>query len=491
VSWHVQVIANRYADSVKLMSIARGLRESDGVSGCEMGMGTAANIEVLAARGVQAQASPADLIVAVEADSDEIAVSMLAQAEQELSGGGRDRDDSEPAEREPPRSLWSARRRLADANVALISVAGEYATLEAHRALSAGMHVFLFSDHVSLDNELALKRRGAQLGLLVMGPGCGTAMLGGVGLGFANVVTAGPVGIVAAAGTGAQESACLLDAAGVGVSQIVGVGGRDLSAAIGGIMFRQAMRLLAADDATETLLLVSKPPAPEVVASLADDLPDGKRVIAAFVGWDGADAPFEIHDTLEAAARAAAGAPLEELAELEAAVDAGRERAAGRRLLGLFSGGSLAHEAVTLLERELGPVEGNVGHGPDPRDGGHAVLDLGEEEYTQGRPHPMVDLDVRLGFLREAAEDDKVGCVLLDVVLGHGGHQDPASGLADAIARAADDAVVLARVCGTSGDPQDAGRQTRILREAGAIVAPSNAAATRLALRAVANGPAA
>jgi FdrA protein len=486
VSWHVQVIANRYADSVKLMGIARALRAGDGVTGCEMGMGTAANLEALAARGVQAQAGPSDLIVAVQTDSDEVAAATLAQAQEELSSGGRDAASGATAEREQPRSLVSARRRLADPNVALVSVAGEYATLEAHRALSAGMHVFLFSDHVSLEDELALKRRGAELGLLVMGPGCGTAMLGHVGLGFANVVTAGPVGIVAAAGTGAQESACLLDAAGVGVSQIVGVGGRDLSAAIGGIMFRQAMRMLAADDATETLLLVSKPPAPEVVASLAGDLPDGKRVVAAFVGWEGGDAPFEIHDTLEAAARAAAGTPVDDLSELEAAVDAARDRAAGRRLLGLFSGGSLAHEAVTLLERDLGPLEGNVGHGPDARNGGHAVLDLGEEEYTQGRPHPMVDLDVRLGFLGEAAADETVGCVLLDVVLGHGGHSDPASGLSDAIARVAQKAVVLARVCGTAGDPQDAARQTRILRDAGAIVAPSNAAATRLALRAVA-----
>ena len=493
MSWHVKVIANRYADSVKLMGIARGLRSRDGIDGCEMGMGTAANLEALEARGVEVSgAGPSDLIVAVDAGDEEVAQETLKAAEEELSSGGANAGAAAgKADREPPRSLESARRRLSDPNVALISVAGEYATLEAHRALSAGMHVFLFSDHVSLEDELELKQRGEQLGLLVMGPGCGTAMLGNVGLGFANVVTSGPVGIVAAAGTGAQETACLLDAAGVGVSHIVGVGGRDLSADIGAIMFRQAMHMLAADDETETLLLVSKPPAPEVVASLAGDLPAGKRVVAAFVGWEGNgdEAPFEIHDTLEAAARAAAGTGPEDISELEAAVDAARERSAGRRLLGLFSGGSLAHEAVTLLEPALGPLEGNVGHGPDERNGGHAILDLGEEEYTQGRPHPMVDLDVRLGFLAEAAEDENVGCVLLDVVLGHGGHTDPAAGLSDAIAAAAKNAVVLARVCGTAGDPQDAGRQTEILREAGAIVAPSNAAATRLALRAIAASP--
>ncbi|HEV2061402.1 MAG TPA: hypothetical protein VGR12_01005, partial [Solirubrobacteraceae bacterium] len=242
----MKVIANRYADSVKLMSIARGLRARDGVSGCEMGMGTAANLEALAARGVEAQAGPSDLVVAVEADGEEVAAETIATAEEELaSGGGEAAAAGASAKREPPRSLVSALRQLSEPNVALISVAGEYATLEAHRALSAGMHVFLFSDHVSLEDELELKQRGEQLGLLVMGPGCGTAMLANVGLGFANVVTAGPVGIVAAAGTGAQESACLLDAAGVGISQIVGVGGRDLSADIGGIMFRQAMHLLA------------------------------------------------------------------------------------------------------------------------------------------------------------------------------------------------------------------------------------------------------
>lgn len=485
MSWHVKVVANRYADSVKLMGIARSLRQRDGVDGCEMGMGTPANLEVLADRGVQAQAGPSDLIIAVDAGDEATAGEAIAEAEGALSGGSEGPADA-ASRREPPRSLVSAHRRLAGANVALVSVAGEYAALEAHRALGAGMHVFLFSDHVSEGDELELKRRGAELGLLVMGPGCGTAMLGNVGLGFANVVTAGPVGIVAAAGTGAQEAACLLEAAGVGVSQIIGVGGRDLSAGVGGLMFRQGMRMLAADDATETLLLVSKPPAPEVVRSLADDLPDGKRVIASFVGWEGGEAPFEVHDTLEAGALAAAGASPEDLSALEAAVDEARGRSAGRRVLGLYSGGSLAHEAVTLLEPELGPLEGNVGHGADERDGGHAVLDLGEEEYTQGRPHPMVDLDVRLGLLEEAANDDGVGCVLLDVVLGHGAHEDPASGLADAVVAAARGAVVLSRVCGTTGDPQDAGRQAATLREAGAVVAPSNAAAVRLALRVVA-----
>jgi FdrA protein len=482
VSWHVRVIPNRYADSVRLMSIARSVRARDGVARCEVGMGTPANLELLAGLGAVVDAAPGDLVIAVNGH-DGATDAALAHAEQELSAPEREAGPASPQQRS--RSLALAARELDGANVALISVPGEYAALEAHRALSAGMHVFLFSDHVSVQDELELKRRGAELGLLVMGPECGTAMLGGVGLGFANVVAPGPVGIVAAAGTGAQESACLLDAAGVGVSQIIGVGGRDLSARIGALMFRQGMELLAADAETETLLLVCKSPTPDGVRALSGSLPADKRVVAAFVGWDGAAAAFEVHPTLEAGALAAAGLEPPDCSELAREVEASRAPGPPRRLLGLYSGGSLAHEAATLLEPELGPLAGNVGHGPSDPDGVHALFDLGEAEYTQGRPHPMVDLEVRTQMLERAAADSRVGCILLDVVLGYAGHPDPAGGLADAIARASEEALVIARVCGTPDDPQDSRRQEDTLRGAGAIVAPSNAAAARLALRAL------
>jgi FdrA protein len=461
MSWAVRVVPNRYADSVRLMAVARGVRDRPDVRGCEVVMGTAANLAALQALGVEVQAAGGDLVIAVDADD---ADGVLGEAERALSAAPSQEDGAARPSR--PRSLAAAARAEPGANIALVSVAGEYATLEAHRALSMGMHVFLFSDHVGVEDERELKRRAERLGLLVMGPGCGTAMLAGVGLGFANVVRPGRVGIVAAAGTGAQEVACLLDAAGHGVSHIVGVGGRDLSRDVGGLMFRAGMAMLAGDEETETLLLVSKPPSPDVVRALGDAVPQGRRVVAAFVGWEGGQAPFEIHPTLEAGALAAAGAsppPVDELPR----------RAPGKRIVGLYSGGSLAHEAVTVLGRELAPER-------------FEVLDLGEEEYTQGRPHPMVDLDVRLGMLADAARDEDVGCVLLDVVLGHGANADPAGGLAEAVREVASGAVVIARVCGTAADPQDAGRQTEVLRAAGAVVAPSNAAAARLAVEAVA-----
>lgn len=485
MSWHVRVIPNRYADSVRLMSVSRAMRQRDGVTRCELAIGTPANLELLAGLGAVVQAAPGDLVIAIDAE-DGVGTEVLALAERELASVHAHDADAR-AVRARPRSLPLAARELDGANVALVSVPGEYAMLEAQQALSAGMHVFLFSDHVPLDAELDLKRRGAELGLLVMGPECGTAMLGGIGLGFANVVRPGSVGIVAASGTGAQESACLLDAAGVGVSHIVGVGGRDLSQEVGGIMFREGMRLLAQDEATGTLLLVSKPPSPDVVHALGDAVPAGVRVVAAFVGWDGEDedVPFEVHPTLEAGAAAAAGVEPADVSALELVIDAGRGDAAGRSLLGLFSGGSLAHEAATILEPALGPLAGNVRHGAAEDRGGHALFDLGEAEYTQGHPHPMVDLEVRIGMLECAAADPLIGCVLLDVVLGHGGHPDPAAGLAQAVRHVSESALVIAHVCGTPDDPQDSRRQQEVLADAGALLAPSNAAAARLALRAL------
>src|SRR5919199_355394 len=255
MTWHVRTLPDRYADSVRLMGIARAVRGRDGVAACEVAMGTAANLEALARLGADADAAPDDIVIAVDA-GDGAAEEALAEVERLLGAGdgagvgdGAPRGAPAPAR---PRTLGAATTGLAGANVALVSVPGEYAALEAHRALTRGLHVFLFSDHVSVADEVALKRRGAESGRLVMGPGCGTAMLGGVGLGFCNVIPRGPVGGVAAAGTGAQEVACLLGALGSGVSQIVGVGGRDLSEDVGGLAFRQGLPPPGDDPGTQT-----------------------------------------------------------------------------------------------------------------------------------------------------------------------------------------------------------------------------------------------
>jgi len=475
VSWAVETLPDHYADSVRLMGVAAQLRRRDGVTACEIAMATPANLAALRELGVQVDAGPADVVMAVSGDE---AAAALTEGRRLLTSAPAGEGEGERAAA-PPRSQVAAARALdGRANVAVVSVPGEYAALEAHRAIGLGLHVFLFSDHVALEDEIALKRRAAQRGLLLMGPEAGTAMLGGVGLGFMNVVPRGGVGIVAAAGTGAQESACLVAAAGGGISQVIGVGGRDLSREVGGLMFRRAIELLAQDQATDTLLLVSKPADRAVVEGLAAVLPQDKRVVAAFVGLQDADLPFEAHATLDAAARAAAGsAPAPDTTALARRAEAAAPRG---RVLGLYSGGTLAHEAQTILAPALGAIA------DEPDADGHAIVDLGAERYTRGRPHPMVDLDLRRALLEQAADDGRTGVVLLDVVLGHGAHPDPAAELAGAVERLTADALVIARVCGTADDPQDEHRQSGLLRDVGALVAPSNAAAVRLAARAVA-----
>ena len=285
----------------------------------------------------------------------------------------------------------------------------------------------------------------------------------------------GPVGMVAAAGTGAQEVACLIDAAGSGVSHIIGVGGRDLSTAVGGTMVRQGLAMLARDEQTETLLLVAKEP--EALDALAGAVPDGMRAVAALVGWEGELTAGRCIRRSKPP-RSPPPAP-----RVHPTTTAARCRRARGAVLGLFSGGSLAHEACVVLD----PLLGAVATEPEAIEGdGHVVVDLGTERYTQGRPHPMVDLGIRLQLLEAAAGDGRTACVLLDLVCGHGAHADPASELAGAVARAARHAAVVVRVCGTDADPQDASRQAAALRDAGAVVAPSNAAAARLAARAIA-----
>jgi FdrA protein len=463
--------------------------QADGVDWATAVMATPANVDALRAQGIDDgwldQASANDLVLAAQGADDEAVAAGIDAGERALFDARPASASSDQAA--PARTLREAVDRLPGANVAIISVPGPFAALEAHKAIGAGLHVLLFSDNVPVEEEVELKERAVRLGRLVMGPGAGTAVLGGCGLGFANVVRPGRVGVVAAAGTGAQEVMSLLDQWGAGVSQVIGVGGRDLSEAVGGRMAAAAVQALDEDPGTDVILLVSKPPSPEVaerVVAAAKSTP----VIAALIG----------HDTLEGGATdalAALGLPVPDLvAGLPDAVERAAARLGPKRTLvhGLYSGGTLCYEALGLLGTVLGvPVHSNIPldkrHGLPAPPGAHVCLDLGEEEYTRGRPHPMIDPEARLELLEEAGRRPDVAAILLDVVLGYGAHSDPAGTLAPqcaAIIEAGGPAVV-AYVLGTEGDPQGLESQRRILREAGCVVAPTGARAA-LAAAAVA-----
>ena len=478
---HVELRGGTYSDSVTLMQVTRAVRSSPGVTAALVAMATELNLELLAGLGLPAPdgAGPNDLLVAVRAD-DEAALTAALGALDAALRASTARPTGGTSGPEPARTTASAARR-APATMALVSVPGPAAFVEAMDALSAGLSVVVFSDNVPVAQEVRLKDEAARRDLLVMGPDCGTAVVGGVGIGFANVVRPGRVGLVAASGTGAQQLLCLLDEAGVGVSACLGVGGRDLSAAVGGRSTKQALAALDADPGTDVIVIVSKPPAPEVaddVRALAESL--ATPVHLALLG-EGAD---DLTTVAEQVVRALGGA----VPDWPTWSPEQPPTPRGGALRGLFSGGTLCDEAMAIAVAALGPVASNIPLRPEwalPADltaSGHAMVDFGDDRLTAGRPHPMIDPTLRLErFAREAA-DPSVGVVLLDVVLGHGADPDPAASLAPAVRAARDDVAVVVSLCGTAGDPQDRERQARALRDAGATVLLSNAAAARLAV---------
>jgi len=494
----VRVFSGAYRDSLMLLSASRRMRDGAGVRWASALMATPGGVAELAEAGFPAadlgDAGANDLVLAARADDQAAADAALERGWSALFG---EQEPGEPAGspgQEAPRTVADAAARLPGANVAVVSVPGPFAALAAHQALSAGLDVLLFSDNVPVAEEVELKERAEGLGRLVMGPGAGTAVLGGTGLGFANAVRRGRVGVVAAAGTGAQEVMTLLDRWGVGISHVVGVGGRDLSAAVGGRMTRAALRALDADPGTDAVLLVSKPPDLSVAAEVVGAC-RSKPLIGACIGLSapgGRIAGVPMAPTLEAGAVMVArrlGHPVPDLSRgLRAAAASAAARLADRRtaVRGLFTGGTLCYEAQVILGDLVGPVHSNAPLRPGlglPAPGhAHVCLDLGEEEFTRGRPHPMIDPAARLDVLRGQAGEEDVAVVLLDVVLGYGSHPDPAGQIAGACAELADAGVaVVGYVLGTRADPQGWDAQRATLREAGVVVTDTAARAARTA----------
>lgn len=479
---HVELRRGSYRDSVRLMQISRVLTDTPGVSAGLVAMATPLNLDLAEGMGFRLppDATPNDMLVAVAAADDDAVRAALARLDAELTAAAVPAGGTADV---APRTVGSAVRRFG-ANLTLVSTPGRYAFADAMDALDAGTSVMVFSDNVSVAEEIRLKEAAARRGLLAMGPDCGTAVIGGVGLGFANVVRPGPVGLVAASGTGAQQVMSLLDAAGVGVSHALGVGGRDLSTAVAGRTTLAALDELDADDATDLIVVISKPPAPEVAARVrehAERLPT--PVVFALLGEGQPDLTAVTADALR---RVGAAVP----APWPTWLPPTERLRTGPAIRGLFSGGTLCDEAMQIASAALGPVRSNIPLRPEwalPADlaaDGHAMIDFGDDALTQGRPHPMIDGSQRLDRLVAEAADPTCGVLLLDVVLGHGAHPDPAADLAPAIA--AVDRPVVVSLIGTAGDPQGRERQVALLCAAGAAVFGSNADAARYAVRLVA-----
>jgi FdrA protein len=488
VTARVEVRRGAYFDSVSLMQVSRSVAEVAGVQAALVAMATPLNLDLLAELEFDAPAGaePNDLVIAIRAGDEDTIERAMGELERGLRGmAGRGRPGGDLGAAPAAKTIREASRRV-EANLALISVPGRYAFAEAADALEAGLNVMVFSDNVPVWQEVALKQTAAERGLLVMGPDCGTAVIGGVGLGFANALRRGRVGIVAASGTGAQQMSCLLDYAGVGVSHLIGVGGRDLSDAVGGRSTLDALAALDADPATELIVVVSKPPAAQVaqaVRQAAGQL--STPVVFALLGPGQPDLTAVAEHVITLLGGQAGGWFERLRASLPAA----------GALRGLFAGGTLCDEAMVIAADALGQVRSNIPLRPewglpdDLRGTGHIMIDFGDDRLTQGRPHPMIDPSFRLRRLAAEARDPECSVLLLDVILGYGADQDPAATLSPAIAdarqaarRAGRDLAVVISLCGTLADPQGFDRQAGLLHEAGASIHLSNAAAARRAV---------
>lgn len=489
---------NSYQDSINLMLLTNRINMLEGVVQSQIMMGTDANKDIYKEAGLltpeASEAHPSDMVIVVDAETADVLEVVMDEIETFFKDLSVKKGDS--AGVREATSWDEALDILPDANMALFSIPGEYAAPELEKALDKGLHVFSFTDNVAIEDEIRLKKKAHDKGLLFMGPDCGTGVVSGIPIAFTNVVNPGNIGIVGASGTGIQEVACCIDRLGGGSIHAIGTGGRDLNEAVGAITVKDAIVALEHHHPTDVILVVSKPPAPAVRDEVVELLQKvTKPVVAIFLG----EKP-EMHvgnvylaHTLEEAAQMAVDLaqgnmikrnycePLDFVAEEALSAD--------KTVVGLYSGGTLAAEAGMMVSEalDLGGLvkeEGYILH-----HGGYDVIDLGDDLYTQGKPHPMIDPSVRLRMIADYAAKPTTGVILLDCVLGYGCHPDMASALAPALVEAKALAAAEGRelhfvgtVVGTQHDPQDYQRSIQILEEAGMVVESSNARAVRVAL---------
>lgn len=488
----VEIRSGAYYDSVVLMQLQRSLAAQPGVIDAGVIMGTEANKEILAQSGLMTpeviSAIADDLVVVVKGENQALAKAAVSKIDELLSTRRSTGIDKEYR----PKSLETAAQMLPEAQWVLVSVPGRFAAGVARQALGLEKHVFLFSDNVALEDEIQLKQIGKNKGLLVMGPDCGTAVVNGTGLGFANRIRRGPIGIVAASGTGLQQVSSRIHQMGSGITHALGTGGRDLSAPVDAITARQGLELLNRDPATLVIVLISKPPSPEVAEKLVQTARGlSKPVVIDFIGYS---TPMHMVDNVhfaatfdETAQKAVQLVDAHSNASPKMKGDTRKFSPGQRYLRGLFSGGTLAYEALLILQDYLPVIYSNAPLKKEQRlvdalkSQEHTIIDLGEDEFTVGRLHPMLDNTLRIQRLEVEAKDPEVAVILLDVVLGYGAHPDPAGELAPAIARIKANAEnsgrfleIAAIVSGTDEDPQDINAQIQQLEKAGVVVETSN-----------------
>ncbi|WP_066893554.1 DUF1116 domain-containing protein [Clostridium nigeriense] len=489
---------NSYQDSINLMLLTNSINTLSGVKKCSIMMGTEANKDIFRNSGLLTKeaeaAAPSDMIIVVDTDDEKVVSEVLKEADKFLDDLAVKKTKTSV---ESVNSLEAALEEMPDANLALFSIPGEYAADEIEKALDKGLNVFSFTDNISLDDEVRLKKKAHEKGLLLMGPDCGTGIISSIPLAFTNVVRPGNIGIVGASGTGIQEVTTIINRLGGGVVHAIGTGGRDLNEAVNAITMRDAIIGLENHDPTDVIVVISKPPAKRVRDEIVELLQSlSKPVVAIFLGEkpDHHEGNVYLAHTLEETAKIAMdlanNLPVKENYLDDINYEVKTPLSKEKTVKGLYSGGTLASEAGMLISEalELGGLIKKEGY--ILKANGYEVIDLGDDMYTQGKPHPMIDPDVRIQKIREYAKDENTGVILLDCVLGYGSHPNMAGALSDVIKESISESKANGRelyfvgtVCGTDNDPQSYDESIKILKEAGVLVEDSNAKAVRLALK--------
>ncbi len=491
---------NTYKDSIVLMLLSNKLSAIDGVNKVSIMMGTPANKDIFKSSGLGTdeleKAKPNDIVIVVDTDQEEKVAEVKEEVEVALKGESDSQDTSKGQEAHN----WKRAMELANnPNLALISIPGQYAAMEAENALNEGLHVFMFSDNVSKEDEVKLKQKAHEKGLLVMGPDCGTALIHGVPLAFTNNVNEGDIGIVGASGTGIQEVTTIIDRYGKGVTNALGTGGRDLSTEVGAITMLDSIKALNQDPKVKVITVISKPPAEEVQRKVLNVLRNiDKPVVTLFLGDKPSYQEENIYHayTLEEAAVVAVQLSNGDKPNFEPTTVRNvnvllKDSQVG--IKGYYSGGTLATEAAMLVKDAFkDEISEEKKDGYILKTKNHEIIDLGDDVYTQGKPHPMIDPENRIEMIEKSVNDPKTAVIMIDNVIGNGGHEDMASELAPTIKRILNSArqegrelAVLATVVGTAQDIQGYDKQIDTLKESGAIICKTNDQMVRTAIQLV------
>ncbi|MFA6800554.1 MAG: acyl-CoA synthetase FdrA [Acholeplasmataceae bacterium] len=498
-----KVLKKTYYDSVTLMSVTIAIKKALNLNDLVMFMGTDMNKEMMNSVGLYNQvfdeATPNDLLLGVEMEEENS--DWADQVIEQLNNKNKKHESANTIYK-----TIAQAKEAKDSNLAIISVPGIYAANEAYKALENDMHVMLFSDNVSIEDEIALKDLALKKDLLVMGPDCGTAIINGKGLCFANQVSKGNIGLVAASGTGLQEVTVIIDKFGGGITQAIGVGGRDLSEAVGGKMTLKGIDALNEDAETKLIVVISKPPHKNVLDKIINKLETVKKPVVVCLLDTKIDQKIDnvyfVSTLTEAGQKALEliGKKTPNLTELDNELktriqkEKELKKPTQTKVKGLFCGGTLAAEALSILRGGLDGITSNVAKKENEKmknpmkSQGNNLIDLGDDMFTQGKPHPMIEPTIRLDRIISEAKNPETSVILLDFELGLGSHDDPVGVTIDTIIESKQLAEkdgrhisFVAYVCGTNKDFQGLEKSEKLLRDQGVIVAKTNAHAAIIA----------